>query len=393
MSSNVLPVYRRSPYRFVRGEGVHLYDEEGQAYLDFAAGIAVNSLGHCHPHLVAALEKQANTLWHVSNLYQIPGLETLARRLCAATFADMAFFCSSGAEAVECGIKMVRRYHYVKEGKPEGQAKRYRIITVDGSFHGRTMATISAAGKPSVMEGFQPALPGFDQVPAGDIAAVEAAITEETAGILLEPIQGEGGVTVATPDYLQALRALCDQHGILLFLDEVQCGMGRTGALFFYEQAGIVPDILSSAKGIGSGFPLGACIATKEAASGMEPGTHGSTYGNNPLAMAVGNAVLDIILEEGFLAQVHEMGEYFGERLQALADSFPKVVREVRGVGLMRGLGLQVNARDFVARAREHRFLAVPAAQEVVRLLPPLIVKKADIDEAYSKLEAMCKEY
>jgi acetylornithine/N-succinyldiaminopimelate aminotransferase len=392
LSSHVLPVYKRSKLVFDRGEGVYLFSPEGEKYLDFAAGIAVNCLGHSHPHLVKALQTQAGKLWHVSNLYHIEGLEELADRLCEKSFADKVFFCNSGAEAVECAIKMVRKYH-----SETGNPGKYRIICFSGAFHGRTLATISASDREKVMKGFEPPVDGFDHVPFNDLEAVKKAITKETGGIMVEPIQGEGGIRPASKEFLKGLRALCDEHGLMLVLDEIQCGMGRTGKMFAHEHYGITPDILSSAKGIGGGFPLGACLATEKAAQGMKPGTHGSTYGSNPLAMAVGNAVMDILAEEKFLKHVAEMGDYLSKGLEKIKGGFPSnlkpVIEEVRGKGLMIGLKLVPPAADFVEKLRDKKLLSVSASDNVVRLLPPLIVEKQHIDNALEIIHDVCTEF
>ncbi len=374
--------YLRAPLRFERGEGVWLVAEDGTRYLDFAAGVAVNSLGHAHPHLVEALKAQAEKLWHVSNLYDVPGQESLARRLTAVTFADRVFFTNSGAEALECAIKTARRYHFAK-----GHLERFHIITFEGAFHGRTIATIAAGGQQKYIEGFGPKAPGFYQVPFGDIAAVKSAINDETAAILIEPIQGEGGVRLAPKEFLRELRALCDEFGLLLILDEVQCGVGRTGKLFAYEWAGIRPDIMAVAKGIGSGFPLGACLATETAGAGMVAGTHGSTYGGNPLAMAVGNAVLDVILAEGFLGNVRDVALVFRQGLASLKDRFPDIIEEVRGDGLMLGIKAKVPSADLLKAIRAEKLLAVPAGENVLRLLPPLIVTAAEAREGLARIE------
>jgi len=375
--SAVLPVYSRSDLMFEKGEGVYLFDKSGKRYLDFAAGIAVNSLGHSHPHLVAELTDQVAKLWHVSNMYQIDGLERLASRITDACFADYIFFCNSGAEAIECGIKMVRKYH-----DTTGNPDKYRIITFEGSFHGRTLAGISAAKKAKLMEGFEPAADGFDQVPFGDLDAVKRAITPETGGILLEPILGEGGVLPATDAFLQGLRDIADEHGLLLFFDEIQAGMGRTGKLFAHEWSGIKADIAASAKGIGSGFPLGACLCTKAVGDTMNPGSHGSTYGNNPLGIRAGNAVMDILLEDGFLEQVNIISKYLTSKLEALQTEHPDLISGVRGKGLMIGLRLTKDSRDFVEALRHEGLLTAPAADNVVRFLPPLIITKSDVDES-----------
>lgn len=374
--------YNRVPLRFERGEGVWLTTESGERYMDFAAGIAVNSLGHAHPHLVAALKGQADKLWHLSNLYDVPGQERLARRLTEATFADRVFFTNSGAEALEAAIKTARRYQYSK-GHPE----RFHIITFEGAFHGRTLATIAAGGQAKYLEGFGPKVQGFDQVPFGDMAALKAAITEATAAVLIEPIQGEGGLRLVSKDFLRALRALCDEHGLLLILDEVQCGVGRTGKLFAHEWAGVTPDIMAVAKGIGGGFPLGACLATEEAASGMKPGTHGTTYGGNPLAMAVGNAVLDVVLADGFLDHVRDVALVFRQGLEGLKDRFPDVIEEIRGEGLMLGIKAKVANTDLLVAMRDEHLLAVPAGDNVIRLLPPLVVTAEEARDGLSRIE------
>ncbi|OLP53265.1 acetylornithine transaminase [Rhizobium rhizosphaerae] len=374
--------YMRAPLRFERGEGVWLIAENGSRYLDFAAGVAVNSLGHAHPHLVEALKDQADKVWHLSNLYEVPGQEKLAGRLTAATFADKVFFTNSGAEALECAIKTARRYHYSK-GNPD----RSTIITFEGAFHGRTLATIAAGGQAKYLEGFGPKTPGFVQVPFGDLEAVKAAIDENTAGVLIEPIQGEGGIRVASREFIQGLRALCDETGLLMILDEVQCGVGRTGKFFAHENYGITPDIMAVAKGIGGGFPFGACLATADAASGMVPGTHGSTYGGNPLAMAVGNAVLDVVLGEGFLEQVRDTALVLRQGLASLADRFPDVIEEIRGEGLMLGVKARVPAAELLGAIRAENMLAVPAGENVVRILPPLITTAEEAREGLNRLE------
>ncbi|MCJ2026533.1 aspartate aminotransferase family protein [Methylobacterium sp. J-067] len=383
MTSALLPNYARAPLAFERGEGAWLFTRDGQRYLDFGAGVAVNALGHAHPHLVAALQEQAAKVWHVSNLYQIPEGERLGRRFVEATFAEVAFFCNSGAEANEAAIKIARKYH-AAGGHPE----RYRIVTFEGAFHGRTLATLAAGGQQKYIDGFGPKVEGFDQVPTGDFAALEAAIGPETAALMIEPVQGEGGVRVIPPADLRRLRDLCDEHGLLLIMDEVQTGMGRTGKLFAYEWSGIAPDILSAAKGIGGGFPLGACLTTKEAARGMVAGSHGSTFGGNPLAMAVGNAVLDVILSDGFLDRVAHTGLVLKQKLASLRDKHPRVIQEVRGEGLMVGLKLGVPNTEFAAAAREANLLVIPAGDNVVRLIPPLIVTESDVEEAVRRLDA-----
>ncbi len=383
--SAVLGTYARLDVEFDHGAGACLFTTSGDRYLDFAAGVAVNSLGHAHPHLVAALSKQAAKLWHTSNLYRITGQERLAERLCAATFADKVFFANSGAEAMEASIKMARKYH-----SHRGQPGRYRILTFEGAFHGRTLATIAAGNQPKHIAGFGPKVEGFDQVPLGDIKAARAAITEETAAILIEPIQGEGGIRFAGWPFLRALRELADEHGILLMLDEVQCGMGRTGKLFAYEWSGIEPDIMAVAKGLGGGFPIGACLATEKAAAGMMAGTHGSTFGGNPLAAAAGNAVLDIVLQPNFLLQVQEMGLHFANQLADIITRHPNIIAEVRGMGLMLGLRCNVPNTNVASEFFAEKLLAVTAGENVVRLLPPLNVTEMEISEACAKIGNVC---
>jgi acetylornithine/N-succinyldiaminopimelate aminotransferase len=383
--SALLPTYARSDLVFERGEGAYLFTAEGERYLDFGSGVAVTSLGHVHPHLVEALTEQAKKLWHVSNLHHIPGQERLAERLCAASFATRVFFANSGAEAVECAIKVARRYH-AKQGSPE----RYRLVTFEGAFHGRTLATMAAGGQAKHLEGFGPPVDGFDQVEAGDIGAVDAAIGEATAGVLIEPIMGEGGMREVSWPFLRDLRALCDAKGILLLLDEVQTGIGRTGRLFAHEWAGITPDVMAVAKGLGSGFPVGACLTTEEVGLSMTAGSHGSTFGGNPLAMAVGNGVLDVVLAPGFLDHVAAMGLKLKQRLAALKDEHHTIIEEVRGQGLMLGLKCKVPNTRLVQALLDQRLLTVQAGDNVVRLLPPLIVDEAEIDLAATKLDAAC---
>jgi len=382
-TSALFDTFARAPLEFTRGAGSWLYTAEGDAYLDVAAGIAVNSLGHAHPHLVAALSDQAGRLWHVSNLYNVDGQRRAAERLVAATFADRVFFTNSGAEALECAIKTARRYHFIA-----GQPERYRIITFEGAFHGRTLATIAAGGQKKYLEGFGPVVEGFDQVPFGDLDAVKAAIGPETAAVLIEPLQGEGGIREAPPAFLRELRRLCDEHGLLLLFDEVQTGVGRTGKLSAHEWAGIEPDIMAIAKGIGGGFPVGACLATERAASGMTPGVHGTTFGGNPLAMAVVNAVLDIVLAPGFLDEVARKGLLFRQALAGLCDEFPQVFAEARGLGLMLGLKCRIDNVRVNAALREARLLAVPAGDNVIRLLPPLTISDDEIREAIARLRS-----
>lgn len=388
-SPAVMPTYARQDLVFDRGEGSWLISTAGERYLDFASGVAVNALGHAHPHLVAALQGQAAKLWHTSNLYRVAGQERLAERLVAATFADRVFFCNSGAEACEGVIKAARRYHAVG-GAPE----RWRIITFTGAFHGRTLATLAAGGNEKYLDGFGPPADGFDQVPFGDHAALEAAIGPETAAILIEPVQGEGGVRAVPAPCLRGLRDLCDRHGLLLAFDEVQCGMGRTGRLFAYEWAGIAPDLMAVAKGIGGGFPLGAVLATEAAARGLTAGTHGSTFGGNPLATAVGNAVLDVILEDGFLDGVRTRSLRLKQGLEGLKDQFPDVVEAVRGQGLLMGLKVKPLAADIVRSASaKERLLLVGAGDNVVRILPPLTVDDAEISDAMARLSRLFAGY
>jgi acetylornithine/N-succinyldiaminopimelate aminotransferase len=386
MISPVLPTYGGADFGFERGEGPYIFGRGDERYLDFGAGIAVNSLGHCHPSLVKAVTDQAQKLWHTSNMYQIPGQVRLAERLVDATFADTVFFTNSGGEAVECSIKMARKYHAAN-----GQPERYGLITFEGAFHGRTLACIAAGGQEKYLEGFGPVTPGFDQVPFGDMEAVEAAITNETAGIFLEPVQGEGGVRPFPFEMLRQVRQLCDENGLLLLMDEVQCGVGRTGKFFAHEWAGITPDIMAVAKGIGGGFPMGACLATEEAAKGMVKGTHGSTFGGNPMAMAVGNAVLDEVLAPGFLDHVNEMANFLRQQLSMIVDTNPEVVEEVRGEGLMLGLKCKVPNLDMLQALRDQKLLTVAAGDNVIRFLPPLNIEKEHISQAIEKLNAACQ--
>lgn len=386
MIAPVLPTYNRAAVSFVRGEGARVFTEDGTAYLDFGAGVAVTSCGHAHPHLVQALTEQAQKIWHTSNIYQMPGQEKLARRLIENTFADTVFFCNSGAEANELAIKMARKFHFAN-GAPE----RNVIITFEGAFHGRTLATLAAGGQEKYLEGFEPRMSGFVQLPFGDLAAVEAAITANTAGIFIEPVQGEGGIRPVAPEFLKALRELCDRHGLLLLLDEIQCGVGRTGKLFANEWAGVKPDIMAIAKGIGGGFPLGACLATENAAKGMTAGTHGSTFGGNPLATAVGSAVLDVVLAEGFLANVRDTALYLKQKLAALKDTHPTLIDDIRGEGLMLGIKCKVANTALQSAALNEKLLTIGAGDNVVRLLPPLIITKADVDEALTKLDRACR--
>lgn len=389
MITPVLPTYARFDLTFETGDGPYLFDTKGERYLDFGAGVAVTSLGHAHPRLVAALTEQAGKLWHTSNLYRIPGQEKLAIQLTEATFADTVFFANSGAEAVECSIKMARK-HFAAKGEPE----RYELITFEGAFHGRTLATIAAGGKDQYLDGFGPKTPGFPQMDfphtVKDVEKVKAAIGPNTAGLLLEPIQGEGGIRAFAPEVLRALRALCDDEGLLLVIDEVQTGAGRTGTLFAYEQAGVTPDILAAAKGLGGGFPMGACLATEDAASGMVPGTHGSTFGGNPLATSVANEVLTVLREEGFLDRVKQAGLVLKQKVARLADEHPTIIEQVRGEGLMIGLKCKVPNTELVAACIEQHLLTVGAGDNVVRIIPPLIVTDEQIDEAVNAIDAAC---
>ena len=381
--SALFNTFARAPLAFERGEGVWLVAGDGERYLDFAGGIAVNSLGHSHPHLVSALTEQAGKLWHVSNLYEIPDQDRLAERLAAETFADRVFFTNSGAEALECAIKTARRWQFAK-GHPE----RFRIITFEGAFHGRTLATIAAGGQPKYLEGFGPKVEGFDQVPFFDLDAVKKAIGPETAAILIEPLQGEGGIRELPAGGLAALRKLCDDNGLLLVLDEVQTGIGRTGKLFAYQWTDVEPDIMAIAKGIGGGFPMGACLATDDAASGMIAGVHGTTFGGNPLAMAVGNAVLDVVLEPGFLDEVKRKALLLKQGLAAVADEFPDVIEDIRGQGLLLGVKCKASNTTVNAALREQKLLAVPAGDNVIRLLPALTVTDAEIRDALDRIRA-----
>ena len=378
----VMPTYARTDLVFEHGEGAWLVTDNGRRFLDFTSGIAVNALGHAHPHLVAALQEQAGKFWHCSNLYRIDGQERLAQRLVEASFADTVFFCNSGAEALECAIKTARRYH-----QAAGRPQKYRVITADNSFHGRTLATIAAGGQAKHLDGFGPAVDAFDHVPFGNLNEARVAVTDETAAILVEPVQGEGGIFVADDEYLKGLRAMADEFGLLLIFDEVQCGMGRTGSLFAYEHAGITPDIMTLAKALGGGFPVGACLATAEAAEHMVPGTHGSTFGGNPLAMAAANAVLDVLFEDGFLDQVGGASERLVTGLENLVAQHTAVFEGVRGRGLMIGLKCKVANGDLVARLLEEDMLTVVAGDNVLRLLPPLNVADAEVDLALEKLD------
>ena len=384
-TSHLLPVFARVDLAFERGEGCWLYATNGERYLDFTSGVAVNALGHAHPHLVKALQEQATKLWHMSNLFKSPDGERLAARLCEQSFADYVFFCNSGAEAMEGVIKLVRHYQFSK-GHPE----RYRIITFEGAFHGRTLATLAATGTAKYLEGFGPPVDGFDQIPHGDLEAVKKAIGPHTAGILIELVQGEGGVRSATPAFIRELRALCDEHGLLLAFDEVQTGMGRTGELFAYKRLGVTPDVMSLAKALGGGFPIGAVLASAEAASGMAPGSHGSTFGGNPLAVAAANAVLDVMLKPGFFDHVQKMSLLLKQKLASAVDRYPSILAEVRGEGLLIGVKAVVPSADLVAALRDERLLTVGAGDNVVRFLAPLIVSEAEIEHSVQSLERAC---
>ena len=384
-TSHLLPVFARVDLGFERGEGAWLIATNGERYLDFTSGVAVNALGHAHPHLVAALQEQATKLWHMSNLFKSPDGDRLAARLCEQSFADFVFFCNSGAEAMEGAIKITRKYHAAK-GHPE----RYRIITFEGAFHGRTLATLAATGSEKYLDGFGPPMDGFDQVPHGDLEAVKKAIGPHTAGILIEPIQGEGGVRSAPNAFFKALRQLCDEHGLLLVFDEVQTGMGRTGELFAYKRLGVTPDVMSLAKALGGGFPIGAVLATAEAASGMVPGSHGSTFGGNPLAVAAANAVLDVMLKPGFFEHAQRMSLLLKQKLASVVDRYPDVLADVRGEGLLIGLKAVVPSGDLVNALRDQKLLTVGAGDNVVRFLPPLIVTEAEIEESVQRLDRAC---
>lgn len=385
MSSHLLPTYARVDLAFERGEGAWLFTADGERYLDFTSGVAVNALGHAHPRLVSAVEDQARKVWHVSNLYRIPEGERLAERLCEATFADFVFFQNSGAEAIECAIKMARKYQSAN-GKPE----RYRIITFEGAFHGRTLTALAATGNKKYLEGFGPPVDGFDQVPFGDLEAAKRAVGPATGAILVEPIQGEGGVRVPPSSFLRGLRQLCDQHGLLLIFDEIQTGFARTGDLFVYQRVGVEPDIMPIAKALGGGFPIGACLATAEAGKGMTAGTHGSTFGGNPLAMAVGNAVLDVMLAPGFIQHVRDMSLLLKQRLAEIKDRHSSVVAEVRGEGLLIGLRMVPPSSEMVDELRNEKMITVAAGDNVVRLLPPLIIGENEIAEAFARIDRAC---
>ena len=379
----LLPTYNRTDVAFVRGEGSYLFAEDGKRYLDFGAGIAVNAFGYANPALIKALTEQAQLLWHTSNLYRVPGQESLSQKLVASTFADTVFFTNSGTEAIELAIKMARRHHFVN-----GQPDRFHIVSFEGAFHGRTMAAINAGGNEKYLEGFGPRMAGFDQVPLGDLDALKKIVGPHTAALIIEPLQGEGGVRPVAPEFLRALRKLCDDTGMLLIFDEIQTGVGRTGKLFAYEWLGLEPDIMTVAKGIGGGFPLGAVLATAEAADGMTVGTHGTTYGGNPLAMAVGNAAIDLVLAPGFLDHVNKVANYLHQQLGALVAGHPDLFEGVRGQGLMIGLKMKTPSAEFLAAARANGLIVLPAGDNVVRLLPPLTLSE---DEAREGMELLSK--
>jgi acetylornithine/N-succinyldiaminopimelate aminotransferase len=385
VSSHLLPTYARVDLAFERGEGAWLITAEGHRYLDFTSGVAVNALGHAHPHMVEAITEQAKKVWHVSNLYRIPEGERLADRLCRLTFADTVFFQNSGAEAIECSIKMARKYQYA-DGKPE----RYRIITFEGAFHGRTLSAIAATGNKKYLEGFGPPVEGFDQVPFADLEATKKAIGPETAAIMIEPVMGEGGVRVVPHNFLRALRKLCDDNGLLLIFDEIQTGVGRTGDLFAYQHTGVTPDIMAVAKALGGGFPIGACLATTEASKGMTTGTHGSTFGGNQLAMAAGNAALDVITADGFLDRVKKNALLLKQKLAEIKDRHSTVIAEVRGEGLLMGLRMVPPSGEMVDELRNEKMITVAAGDNVVRLLPPLIIGEKEIAEAVARIDRAC---
>lgn len=389
MITPVLPVYNRAKLEIDYGEGAYLVTTDGARYLDFVSGVAVNCLGHCHPKLIEALKIQSERLWHVSNIFTIPGMDDFAKELTLQTFADTAFFCNSGAEAIECCIKMVRKYH-----DDTGNPDKYEMITFTGAFHGRTLAAIWASKRdPMMQEGFGPPVEGFVNVEFENLEAVKLAINERTAGILVEPVQGDGGIRPASKAYLQGLRDIADEHGLLLCFDEIQCGVGRTGNLYAYEHYGVTPDIMTTAKGIGGGFPLGACLATEKAAVGMGVGTHGSTYGGNPLAMAVGRVVMQEVSKPEFLQQVQATGAKLKEGLETIAADFPDVIEEIRGLGLMLGIKTVVPNKEFAARLQDQHLLCPVAADNVVRLLPPLIIDDTHVGEALNAVRAACETF
>jgi acetylornithine/N-succinyldiaminopimelate aminotransferase len=383
-----MPTYGRWDVAVERGEGVYLYATDGRKFLDLTSGIAVTSLGHCHPHVIEAVTKQAGQLWHSSNLFRIPGQEKLAERLVANSFADTVFFNNSGAEACEMSLKVARKYQS-ETGHPE----KYRIIGCNGSFHGRSFATLAAAGAEAYLKGFGPAMDGFDHVAWDNLNEMRAAITPETAGIIVEPVQGEGGVRAPSPDYLKGLRAVCDEYGLMLIFDEVQCGLGRTGKLFAHQWGGVTPDIMAVAKALGNGFPIGACLATEKAAVGMVPGSHGSTFGGNPMAVAAANAVLDVMLAPGFFDTVNANAKYLWGKLETLVAKYPKLFERVRGSGMLAGIRCVVTAGDVVAKAREQGLLVLTAGDNVLRILPPLTITPKEIDEAVAILDKVASEW
>lgn len=387
MTEALMSTYARADLAFERGEGPYLYTADGRRYLDFGSGIAVTALGHSHPHLVKAVQEQAAKLWHVSNLFKSPEQEKLASRLVAHSFADKAFFCNSGAEANEGAVKIARKY-FAAKGHPE----KWRIITFEGCFHGRTLAMLAATNNAKYLDGFGEKVNGFDQVPFGDMAALKAAITDETAALMIEPIQGEGGIRSVPTEMLRTLRQICDEKGLLLILDEIQTGMGRTGKLFAYEWSGIAPDIMSLAKGLGGGFPVGAILATAEAASGMAPGTHGTTFGGNILAMTAANAVVDVMLEPGFFDGVQKRASYFKQQLTMLADRYPDIIEEIRGQGFLMALKCKPLNSDMAAAMRDEHVLGVLAGDNTVRLMPPLTIPEKDLAEGIRRLEAACQK-
>ena len=388
MITPVMPTYGRWDVAVEKGEGCYLYATDGRKFLDFTSGIAVTSLGHCHPHVIEAITKQAGQLWHSSNLFRIPGQERLAERLVANSFADTVFFNNSGAEACEMSLKIARKYQS-ETGHPE----RYRVIGCNGSFHGRSFATLAAAGAENYLKGFGPVMEGFDHVAWDNLNEMRAAVTPETAAIIVEPVQGEGGVRAPSPRYLQGLRDVCDEFGLLLIFDEVQCGLGRTGKLFAHQWTGVAPDIMAVAKALGNGFPIGACLATEKAAVGMTPGSHGSTFGGNPMAVAAGNAVLDVMLEPGFFDKVNGNAKYLWGKLEGLVAKYPKLFERVRGSGMLAGIRCIVTAGDVVAKARDKGLLVLTAGDNVLRILPPLTATPAEIDEAVAILDKVASEW
>ncbi len=390
MISAVMPTYGRWDVAAERGEGCYLYATDGRKFLDFTSGIAVTSLGHCHPHLIAAVTEQAKKLWHVSNLFQIPGQQRLAERLVANSFADTVFFNNSGAEAAELSIKVARKYQ-----SHIGHPERYRVIGCQGSFHGRSFATLAAAGAEPYLKGFGPVMDGFDHVAFNNLNEMRAAVTAETAAILVEPVQGEGGVRAPAADFLKGLRAICDEYGLLLVYDEVQCGMGRTGKLFAHQWEGVAPDVMAVAKALGNGFPIGACLATEKAAAGMVAGTHGSTFGGNPMAVAAGNAVMDVMLEPGFFDRVNKTAQLLHNKLEGLVGAYPKLFAELRGSGLLLGIRCQsgLTAGDFVTKLRANGLLCLTAGENVLRILPPLVVGEAEIAEGIGIIDKVAREW